>query len=97
MAVQGNTQNMSLVVLVTLVYLADTTLKLVLGHYLRPLLVMNLCGPVLHCQELFTSFSSFKDLSFIPTSISFFHLDLLTPHNELRDAHLMDFPWEFSP
>lgn len=94
---QGNTQNRSLLILVTLVYLADVTLKLVLGHYLRSLLVLNLCGPVLHCQELFISFWSFKDLSFIPGSISFFDSDLMTPHNELRDAHLMDFHREFSP
>lgn len=96
-AVQGNTQSRSFLVLVTLVYLADTTLKLVLGHYLRSLLDLSLRDPVLRSQELFVSFWSFKDLSFIPKSISFFHSDLLTPHNELRDAHLMDFHWEFSP
>lgn len=96
-AVQGNTQNRSLLVLVTLVYLADTTFKPILGHYLRSLLVLSLCSPVLHCQELFISFWSFKDLSFIPKSIFFFHSDLLTPHNELRDTHLLDFHWEFSP
>lgn len=99
-AMQGNTQNRSLLVLVTLVYLADITLKLVLGHYWRSLLVLSLCGPVLHCQELFISFWSFKDLSFIPKSIPFFHSDLLTPHNvinELRDTHLMDCHWDCSP
>lgn len=65
-AMQGNTQNRSLLVLVTLVYLADITLKFVLGHYLRSLLVLNLCGPVLHCQELFISFWSFKDFLLSP-------------------------------
>lgn len=97
---QGNAQNRSLLVLVTLVYLADITLKLVLGHYWRSLLVLSLCGPVLHCQELFISFWSFKDLSFIPKSIPFFHSDLLTPHNvlnELRDTQLMDCHWDCSP
>lgn len=89
-AVQGNTQNRSLLLLVTLVCLADITSKPVLGHYLRSLLVLSLCCPVFHSQELLISFWSVKDLS-----IFFFHSDLLTPHNELRDTHLLDFHWEF--
>lgn len=68
----GNTQNRSLLVLVTLICLADITLNPLLGHYLRSLLVLSLCGPVLHCQELFISLWSLKDLSFIPNSISSF-------------------------